>query len=123
MANETPKNCSNCGYDSFPISSDQEACEKIEISPYIKAVMEGAPPKYLEDEVEAINMAKKLGWRPKPGEGSPAYRPGSCMEYLHNHPEEVDRILREHGIDPDEINRILEQGGGRIPVGYTMKKD
>jgi hypothetical protein len=85
--------------------------------------MEGAPPKYLDDEIEAINLAKKLGWRPKPGEGSPAYKPGSCMEYLHNHPEKVDRILRERGIDADEINRILEQGGGRIPVDYTKKKN
>ena len=59
--------------------SEQESCEQIEISPYIKSVMEGAPPRYLDDEIEAINTAKKLGWRPKPGEGSPAYRAGSYM--------------------------------------------
>jgi hypothetical protein len=100
----------------------RDESEQIEISPYIKSVMEGAPPRYLDDEIEAINMAKKLGWRPKPGEGSPAYRPGSYMEYLHNHPEEVDRILREHGIDPDEINKILEQGGGILP-GWNGKKN
>ena len=97
--------------------------ETIEISPYIKAVMEGAPPRYLDDEIEAIKLAKKLGRKPPPGSGSPAVQPGSYMEYLSQHPEEVDRVLREHGIDPDEINRILERGGGRIPVGYIKKKD
>ncbi len=97
--------------------------ETIEISPYIKAVMEGAPPRYLDDEIEAIKLAKKLGRKPPPGSGSPAVQPGSYMEYLSQHPEEVDRVLREHGIDPDEINRILERGGGRIPVGHIKKKD
>jgi len=99
-----------------------EEAEQIEISPYLKSVMEGAPPRYLDDEIEAINMAKKLGWRPKPGEGSPAYRPGSYMEYLHNHPEEVDRILRKHGIDPEEFDRILKSGKGVLP-GFDKKKD
>ena len=121
MANDTKKRCANhhsCGKRRNGSSPH----EQIEISSYIKSVMEGAPPRYLDDEIEAINMAKKLGWRPKPGEGSPAYRAGSYMEYLQNHPEEVDRILREHGIDPDEINRILEQGGGILP-GWNGKKN
>ena len=89
---------------------------------YIKSKMLLPVEVNLDDEIEAINLAKKLGWRPKPGEGSPAYKPGSYMEYLDNHPEEVDRILREHGIDPDEINRILEQGGGILP-GWNGKKN
>jgi len=122
MANETEKKHANHRRRKKQ-KNNLSLSEHIEISPYIKSVMEGAPPRYLDDEIEAINLAKKLGWRPKPGEGSPAYKPGSYMEYLNNHPEEVDRILREHGIDPDEINRILEQGWGRIPVGYTKKKN
>jgi len=35
-----------------------------------------------------------------------AIRPGTYMEYLWNHPEEVRRILQEHGIDPDDDSRL-----------------
>ena len=94
---------------------------EIEISPYIRAVMEGAPPRYLDDEMEALKMAEKLGWEAK-GDGSPAIKPGSHMEYLWNHPEEVDKILREHGIEPDEFDRILKSSKGVLP-GFGNKKN
>ena len=35
--------------------------ERIEISPYIWGVIHGEPPLYLEDEEQAIEIAKKLG--------------------------------------------------------------
>lgn len=92
-----------------------------EISPYIRAVMEGAPPRYLDDEMEALKMVEKLGWEAK-GDGSPAIKPGSRMEYLWNHPEEVDKILREHGIEPEEFDRILQSGKGALP-GFGNKKN
>ncbi len=94
---------------------------EIEISPYIRAVMEGAPPRYLDYEIEAIRMAEKLGWEAK-GDGSPAIKPGSRMEYLWNHPEEVDKILREHDVDPEEFDRILRSGKGVLP-GFDDKKN
>ena len=50
-------------------------------------------------------------------------RPGSKAEYLWNHPEIVNAHLREFGIDPDEIDRILERGGGKLPYGKLGKKD
>ena len=49
---------------------------------------------------------------------SPAIKPGSYDEYLWNHPEAVQRILRQHGINPDEINKILDNGGGVILKDY-----
>jgi hypothetical protein len=94
---------------------------EIDISPYIRAVMEGAPPRYLDDEMEALKMAEKLGWEAK-GDGSPAIKPGSHMEYLWNHPEEVDKILREHGVEPEEFDRILQSGKGVLP-GFGNKKN
>ena len=54
---------------------------------------------------------------------SPAIKPGSYDEYLWNHPEEVQRILRQHGIDPDEIKKILEDGGGVILKDYETNHD
>jgi len=56
--------------------------ERVEISPYLKTVMQGAPPRYLDDEIEAIKLANHLGWVPKPEDWSPAIKPGSRMEYL-----------------------------------------
>jgi len=94
---------------------------EIKISPYIREVMEGAPPRYLDDEIEALKMAEKLGWEVK-GDGSPAIKPKSRMEYLWNHPEEVDKILREHGVDPEEFDRILWSGKGVLP-GFDDKKN
>jgi len=35
-----------------------------------------------------------------------AIRPGSREEYLWNHPEEVRRILLEHGVDPDDDSTL-----------------
>lgn len=98
-----------------------ENVRKIEISPYIRAVMEGTPPRYLDDEMEALKIAEKLGWEAR-GNGSPAIKPGSRMEYLWNHPEEVDKILREHGIEPEEFDKILQSGKGGLP-GFGSKKD
>jgi len=34
--------------------------DDFDIPPHIKAVMKGAPPRYLDDEIEAINWAKKI---------------------------------------------------------------
>lgn len=47
----------------------------------------------------------------------PAIKPGTYEEYLWNHPEEVDRILRENGVDMEELERVLARGEGRLPVG------
>ena len=35
-----------------------------------------------------------------------AIKPGSYEEYLWNHPEEVRRILLEHGVDPDDDSML-----------------
>lgn len=47
---------------------------------------------------------------------SRAIKPGSYEEYLWNHPEEMDRLLREYGVDVKEFDHILENGGGKIPI-------
>jgi len=54
---------------------------------------------------------------------SRAMKPGSQAEYWYKHPEEVDAWLRAHGIDPEEIYRIVERGGGKLPVGDLGKND
>jgi len=41
---------------------------------------------------------------------APAIRPGSYMDYLDKHPEVVEASLRRMGIDPDELNRLLDEG-------------
>ena len=41
-----------------------------------------------------------------------AIKPGTYAEYLWNHPEEVRRILLEHGADPDE----------EVPIGVFTKR-
>jgi len=41
----------------------------------------------------------------------PAIKPGTYSEYLKNHPEVVDEGLRKMGIDPDELHRMLMEGG------------
>ena len=56
--------------------------------------------------------------RKKTHDLSPAIKPGSYDEYLWNHPEEVQRILRKHGIDLAEINKLLDNGGGVILKDY-----
>ncbi len=98
-----------------PIIKYTPAGERIEISPYIWSVMHGAPPRYLEDEDEAIDLAKKLGWKSDPRCYAPL-KPVSDEEM-----EEIHRLLRKHGIDPDEIDRILDNGGGTLP-GWDGKK-
>ena len=98
-----------------------EDIRELDISPHIRAVMEGAPPRYLDDEMEALKMAEKLGCEAKRN-GSPAIKSGSRMEYLWNHPEEVDKILREHGVEPEEFDRILWSGKGVLP-GFGNKKN
>ena len=35
-----------------------------------------------------------------------AIKPGSYMEYLWKHPEEVRRILMEHGVHPDDDSTL-----------------
>jgi hypothetical protein len=37
---------------------------------------------------------------------SRAIKPGSYEEYLWKHPEEVRRILLEHGVDPDDDSML-----------------
>jgi len=65
----------------------------------------------------AAKAQRQVSQRPEPRPTSPAMEPGSYTEYLYHHPEEVDRILRENGVDLEELDRILEQGGGQIPMG------
>jgi len=52
---------------------------------------------------------------------SRAIKPGTYDEYLWNHPEEVERILREHGVDVEKLNKILERGGGVIHLTFDKK--
>ena len=52
-----------------------------------------------------------------------AIKPGSRAEYWYNHPEELDAQLRSYGIDPDEIDRVVAQGGGKLDFGDFAKKD
>ena len=93
--------------------------ERLEISPYIWSVMHGAPPRYLEDEDEAIELAKKLGWKADPS----CHAPGARKPVSDEEAKEIERFLRSRGVDVDEMNRIIKQGGGTIPVGYVRKKD
>ena len=102
-----------------PIIKFTPAGERIEISPYIWSVMHGAPPRYLEDEDEAIEIAKKLGWKADPS----CHAPGARKPVSDEEDEENRRFLRECGVDVDEMDRILKKGGGTIPVGYVRKKD
>jgi len=39
-----------------------------------------------------------------------AIKPGTYSDYLSKHPEVVDAGLREMGIDPDELDRLLDEG-------------
>jgi hypothetical protein len=52
---------------------------------------------------------------------APAIKPGTYEEYLWNHPEEVDRILRENGVDMEELERVLARGEGQLPVGRLSR--
>jgi hypothetical protein len=77
----------------------------------------------LNEEAKAAEAAFKAGYYKKQRITAPAIEPGSYSEYLWKHPEEADRILREHGVDVEEVNRILERGGGVLPIGYVNKKN
>ena len=48
---------------------------------------------------------------------SRAEKPGSAAAHWAKHPEEVDAALAAHGIDLEELDRVLEKGEGRLPVG------
>ena len=93
--------------------------ERLEISPYIWGVMHGAPPFYLEDEEKAIEFANKLGWKADPR----LHAPGARKPVSDEEAAEIERSLREHGVDVDEMNRILENGGGEMPGWHAQKKD
>ena len=91
--------------------------ERLEISPYIWSVMHGAPPRYLDDEDEAIELAKKLGWKADP-RWHPTVKPVTDEE-----DEENKRFLRACGVDVDEMDRILKKGGGTMPGWHAKKKN
>jgi len=44
-----------------------------------------------------------------------AFKKGSFGEFLWNHPEEVETFLKKIGVDLEELDRIIEQGGGVVP--------
>ena len=51
---------------------------------------------------------------------TPAIKPGTRSAYLWELPdEEIDRMLREHGVDTEELNRILAKGGGVITFNHA----
>ncbi len=91
--------------------------KRLEISPYIWGVMHGEPPFYLEDEEEAIEIAKKLGWK-----ADPRWHP-TIESVSDEEAAKIEQFLRERGVDVDKMNRIIEQGGGTIPVGFVRKKN
>ena len=43
-----------------------------------------------------------------------AVKPGTYSDYLSKHPEVVDAKLRKMGIDPNELDRLLDEGPVRI---------
>ncbi|MCH8296152.1 hypothetical protein IH992_34165 [Candidatus Poribacteria bacterium] len=52
-------------------------------------------------------MGKKA--KSKYGDKEPvsiAIKPGTYMEYLWNHPEEMRRVLKKHGVDADDDSTI-----------------
>ncbi|MCZ6680738.1 MAG: hypothetical protein O7E52_26205 [Candidatus Poribacteria bacterium] len=62
---------------------------------------------------QKLNSAKSCttGSKYPPHTRPPAIKPGSYSEYLHQHPEVVEKELRAIGIDPDELMRMLLEGG------------
>jgi hypothetical protein len=67
--------------------------------------------------VEAI---KKSGQKHKQRIVVPAIKPGTRSAYLWKLPdEEINRMLREHGVDVEELNRILAEGGGTITFNHA----
>ena len=90
--------------------------ERIEISPYIWGVMHGEPPLYLEDEEQAIEIAKKLGRKGDP-RWHPTVKPVSDETAVEN-----EQFLRECGMDMDEWHRIMKKGGGEMPGWHATQK-
>jgi len=43
-----------------------------------------------------------------------AIKPGTYSDYLNEHPEVVDAGLRRMGIDPDELDRLLDGEGAVV---------
>jgi len=67
--------------------------------------------------VEAIKQSDK---KQKQLIMTPAIKPGTRSAYLWELPdEEIDRMLREHGVDTEELNRILAKGGGVITFNHA----
>jgi len=80
-------------------------------------VMHGAPPLYLEDEEQAIEIAKKLGWKVD-SRWHPTAKPVSEEASVEN-----EQFLRKCGVDMDEWHRIMKKGGGEMPSwDGTQKK-
>jgi hypothetical protein len=102
-----------------PIIKHTPDGQPIEISPYIWGVMHGEPPIYLEDEEKAIEIAKKLGWKADPSSHAEgAVAPVSAEEAAENR-----KFLQACGVDMDEWDRIIKQGGGTMPGWHAKKKD
>jgi len=53
---------------------------------------------------------------------SRAIKPGSLDEYLWNHPDEVDKFLREHGLNPEELDEMLKEGGCVVHIDFNGKE-
>jgi len=53
----------------------------------------------------------------------PAIKPGTRSAYLWELPdEEIDRMLREHDVDTEELNRILAGGGEIITFNHIKHR-
>ena len=60
-----------------------------------------------EEWREAIKENDSLFWNEELQQPvSRAIKPGTYMEYLWKHPEEVRKILLEHGVDPDDDSML-----------------
>jgi len=47
-----------------------------------------------------------------------AIKPGTYSDYLRKHPEVVDAGLRRMGIDPEELDRLLD-GKGAVVITFN----
>ncbi len=62
-----------------------------------------------------MNKFVKFCHKQKPKVTAAAFKKGSFGEYLWNHPEEVEAFLEKIGVDLENLDRIIEQGGGVVP--------
>lgn len=69
-----------------------------------------------------MNKISTQNKRKKKQETSPAIKPGSFDEYLWNHPDEVEKFLREHGLNPEELDEMLKEGGCVIHIDLNGKE-